>query len=58
MGRNNEALAAQEKAIDLYLLEPMSAQTRYKKGTVLKTLGRNSEANAAFAKAKELGYNR
>jgi Flp pilus assembly protein TadD len=29
----------------------------YKKGTALKALGRNAEADAAYSKAKELGYN-
>jgi Flp pilus assembly protein TadD len=37
-------------------LEPMGAQTWYRKGIALQALGRISEADAAFAKAKELGY--
>jgi Flp pilus assembly protein TadD len=38
-------------------MEPMSGPTLYKKGTALKALGRNAEADAAYSKAKELGYN-
>jgi len=34
----------------------MGAQTWHKKGIALQALGRTSDADAAFAKAKELGY--
>lgn len=58
-----EALLAQEKydeAIIVYdkviELNPTHATTWNEKGTALQALGRTSEAEAAFAKAKELGY--
>ena len=37
-------------------LDPKHADAWYNKGTALKLLGRTTEANAAFTKAKELGY--
>jgi Flp pilus assembly protein TadD len=37
-------------------MKPMGAETWYKKGIALQALGHTSEADAAFAKAKELGY--
>ncbi len=55
-GKYDEAVVAYDKAIEQYPLEPMGAQTWYRKGIALKALSRNSEADAAFAKAKELGY--
>jgi tetratricopeptide (TPR) repeat protein len=51
--RIDEALNASEKVIEL---NSKFAPAWYIKGTALKALGRNSEADAAFAKAKELGY--
>ena len=36
-------------------LDPNRAEEWAAKGTVLKALGRSAEAEAAFAKAKELG---
>jgi len=49
----DSALEAIEKAIQL---EPNNGLFWWGKGSVLKTLGRTSESDAAFAKAKELGY--
>jgi tetratricopeptide (TPR) repeat protein len=53
MGRHEEAIAVYDDAIDAH---PKNAPVIYKKGQILKALGLSSEANAAFAKAKELGY--
>ncbi len=55
-GKYDEAVIAYDEAIEQYPLETMGAQTWYKKGIALKMLGRTSNADAAFAKAKELGY--
>ncbi|MFZ3112809.1 MAG: tetratricopeptide repeat protein [Methanothrix sp.] len=55
-GRYDEAVKAYDEAIEQYPLEPMGAQTWNRKGIALQALGRTSEADAAFAKAKELGY--
>ena len=49
----DSALEAIEKAIQL---EPNTGLFWWGKGSVLKTLGRTSESDAAFAKAKDLGY--
>jgi len=53
LGRNEDALQAYDMAIEL---NPKNGGLWYSKGGVLKTLGRDSEADAAFAKAKDLGY--
>ena len=53
LGRNEEALQAYDLAIEL---NPKNERLWYSKGGVLSALGRTSEADAAFAKAKELGY--
>lgn len=55
-GKYDEAVKAYDDAIEQYPLEPMGAQTWHRKGIALKALVRTSEAEAAFAKAKELGY--
>jgi len=55
-GKYDEAVKAYDEAIEQYPLEPMGAQTWHRKGLALKALVRTSEAEAAFAKAKELGY--
>ena len=52
-GNEDEALDALDKAIEL---NPTHADAWHDKGMILEVLGRNSEANAAYAKAKELGY--
>ena len=49
----DQALQAYNMSI---VLDPMNAATWNNKGTALKSLGRTTEADAAFAKAKELGY--
>jgi superkiller protein 3 len=57
--RYDEAVKAYDKAIEqcpLDAMKPMGAETWYKKGIALQALGHTSEADAAFAKAKELGY--
>jgi Flp pilus assembly protein TadD len=52
-GKYNDTIKAFDKAIEI---EPQHALAWYNKGTALMLLRRNSEADAAFAKAKELGY--
>jgi tetratricopeptide (TPR) repeat protein len=42
-----------DKAITIH---PQYANAWNKKGEALKSIGRSTEADAAFAKAKELGY--
>jgi len=49
----DEAIKAYDEAIRL---DPNHAFAWNYKGNALKALGRDTEANAAFAKAKELGY--
>lgn len=59
LNKSAEALLAYDKAIEqcpLDAMKPMGAETWYKKGIALQALGHTSEADAAFAKAKELGY--
>jgi tetratricopeptide (TPR) repeat protein len=51
--KHDQALEAIENAIQL---KPDYALAWNNKGWDLKTLGRTTEANTAFAKAKELGY--
>jgi tetratricopeptide (TPR) repeat protein len=53
LGKLDEALQAFEKAIEL---NPKLAMAWYNKGNTLKLLGRITEADADFAKAKELWY--
>ncbi len=53
LGKDDEALKAFEKAIEI---DPNYAKAWCNKGTDLGHLGRNTEADAAFTKAKELGY--
>ncbi len=48
-----EAIGAFDKAIEL---DPQYAKAWNHKGQVLQDLGRTTEADAAFAKAKALGY--
>jgi len=55
LGKYDNAVKAYDEAIELLPLEA-SGPTWYRKGTALKALGKNSEADSAFAKAKELGY--
>ncbi len=52
-GKKDEALDALDTAIEL---NPKHADAWHDKGMILEVLGRNSEADAAYAKAKELGY--
>jgi tetratricopeptide (TPR) repeat protein len=52
-GKKDEALKALDKAIEL---NPNHADAWHDKGMILEVLGRNSEADAAYAKAKELGH--
>lgn len=53
MNKYDRALEAYEKAI---LLRPNKGLYWFNKGDALKELGRTSEAEAAYAKASELGY--
>jgi superkiller protein 3 len=61
MGKHDAAVKAYEAAIndlDKTLQQsPLDAETWYLKGIALKALGNTSEADYAFAEAKELGYN-
>ena len=50
--RHNDAVEAFDKALQM---NPKDPRTWESKGDALKALGRNSEADAAYAKAKELG---
>lgn len=52
-GKYDEALKAYEEAIRL---DPYYAKAWYYKALVLKALGRTADADAAYAKAKELDY--
>ena len=56
LGKYDEAVSAYDKAIQLFPSEQMTGSTWYKKGVALKAQGKQSEADAALAKAKELGY--
>ena len=49
----DEAIRLYEEAIEI---SPKSAYAWYYKGEVLSKIGRNAEADYAFARAKELGY--
>jgi len=53
MGNYNEAIESFDKAIEL---DRKSIEAWEGKGEALKALHRDTEANQAFAKAKELGY--
>lgn len=60
-GRNlNHNQGKYEEAIQCYdiaiMLNPNFGQAYYDKALALKALGRITEADAAFAKAKDLGY--
>jgi Flp pilus assembly protein TadD len=52
--RYDDAVKAYDSALQI---NPNDAQVWSLKGDALKALGRQAEADAAFAKAKELGYN-
>jgi Flp pilus assembly protein TadD len=52
-GKYDEAIENYDEAIRL---DPQYANAWYAKGYALRLLGRTTEADAAFAKAKELGY--
>ncbi len=60
MGKHDEAVTAYESAIkdcDESLKQyPLDGEVLYYKGMALKATGRQAEADAAFTKAKELGY--
>ena len=49
----DEAIKAFDRAIEI---NPQDAEAWYRKGIVFKLLGRTAEEDAAFAKAKELGF--
>jgi tetratricopeptide (TPR) repeat protein len=53
LGRYYDALKYYERALQI---DPSDGYAWYAKGEALRSLGRTSEADAAFAKAKELGY--
>ncbi|MCK9566752.1 MAG: tetratricopeptide repeat protein [Methanothrix sp.] len=53
LGKYDDALKYYERALQI---DPTDGYAWYAKGEALKSLGRNSEADAAFVKAKELGY--
>jgi tetratricopeptide (TPR) repeat protein len=52
-GKKDEALDALDRAIEL---NPGHADAWHDKGMILEVLGRNSESDAAYARAEELGY--
>jgi tetratricopeptide (TPR) repeat protein len=52
-GKYGDALEAYDKTIDI---NPQDIEAWIAKRTTLKKLGRTTEENAAFARAKELGY--
>jgi hypothetical protein len=62
LGRHGEAVPAYERTIELFRSEittqtgPSNGWRYWWMGDALQALGRTSEAEAAFAKAKELGY--
>jgi Flp pilus assembly protein TadD len=49
----DDAIKAYDEAIRL---DPNDATAWYNKGVALEALGKTTEAKAAFAKAKDLGY--
>jgi Flp pilus assembly protein TadD len=53
MGDYEGAIIAFDRALEL---DPSNMIAMQEKGVALQSLGRISEAEAAFAKAKELGY--
>lgn len=53
-GKLDEAVMAFDRAIEI---DPQNTVAWCNKGVVFKMLGRTADADAAFAKAKELGYN-
>jgi protein O-GlcNAc transferase len=53
LGKHDEAIRAYDKAIEL---KPDLAEAWIGKSMVLRSQERTIEADAAFAKAKELGY--
>ncbi len=53
LGKHKEAVDALDKALQINPKDPL---TWMNKGDALKALGRQAEADAAYAKAKELGY--
>lgn len=55
LGKYDDAVKAYDEAMEQFPLEA-SGPAWYKKGIALKALGKNSEADAAFSKAKDLGY--
>jgi tetratricopeptide (TPR) repeat protein len=52
-GKYDEALQALDEAIEL---DPQLADAWNNKALALKAISRTAEADAAFAKARELGY--
>jgi tetratricopeptide (TPR) repeat protein len=52
-GKYEDAIEAFDSAINS---DPQYVEAWYNKGLALQSLGRHDEANAAFARAKELGY--
>ena len=53
LGKYDEAVKAFDEAIKI---DPQNARVWYLKGVTLKRLGLSAESEAAYAKAKELGY--
>jgi tetratricopeptide (TPR) repeat protein len=51
LDRHDEAIEAYDKALEI---DPDYATAWHNKGTALKALGKNHEANKAYKKAKEL----
>jgi tetratricopeptide (TPR) repeat protein len=53
LGKYEKALEYYERALEI---DPADGYAWHARGEALKALGRTSEADAAFEKAKELGY--
>ncbi len=53
LGQYDEAIKFFDKAIEI---KPQYAEAWVEKNIILKALGRTAEAEAAFVRAKELGY--
>jgi len=54
LGRNEEALAAFDKVIEINPVNPQNAVAWYNKGIILNNLGREEDAKIAFENAYEL----
>lgn len=56
LGKYDDAIKCYDEVITQKQDNQMAAFAYYEKSGILKVLGKTTEADAAFAKAKELGY--